>query len=92
MECGQLERGFQEFFKSKMKYYCTGGCKGEADVSGVCQTSSCPKHGKPLTKTYKCEECGMHYLDESIAQKCEAWCKKYKSCNIEYIKEALESK
>jgi len=49
---------------------------------------------------FHCEECklgyldkglgyldkGLGYLDKGIAQKCEEWCRKNKSCNIEYIK------
>jgi len=76
----------------KTVYYCTGGCKGESDTSGVCGTKGCIKHGKPLIKTYKCEECGFHYESEEMAIKCESWCKKYHSCHIEYTKEALENK
>lgn len=33
-------------------YICTGGCKGESETPGVCQTAGCPKEGQPLT------ECG----------------------------------
>jgi len=76
----------------KVVYYCTGGCGGESHNPGFCQSKNCAKHGKPLTKTYKCEECGMHYLEKAIASKCQKWCKKYKSCNIEYIKLAVDNK
>lgn len=41
---------------------------------------------------YQCGECGFHYENEEIAEKCEAWCKKHRSCNIEIIKEAMENK
>ena len=75
----------------KLVYFCTGGCKGESEVSGACNTKGCSRHKKPLTKTYQCEECGMHYLDEDVAKKCEEWCKKYNSCHIDYIKQALEN-
>lgn len=42
---------------------------------------------------YQCEECGFKYADDSTslttgkewAEKCEAWCKKHQSCNIEII-------
>lgn len=31
-------------------YICTGGCRGESETPGVCQTEECPKHGQPLTE------------------------------------------
>ena len=34
---------------------------------------------------YKCEECGLYYKDRTTAKKCEVWCKKHKSCNLEII-------
>ncbi len=45
------------------------------------------KQGKIL---YQCEECKMKYKDEKIAQKCEAWCKKTKSCNVDIIKYSIK--
>jgi len=36
-----------------------------------------------------CKECGMKYHDEATAKKCEEWCKKNKSCNLEIIKYAI---
>ena len=44
------------------------------------------KDGK---KHYVCESCNMAYLDRNLAQKCEDWCNKYKSCNLEIIKHAV---
>ncbi len=41
---------------------------------------------------YKCPECDLHYEGEEIAKKCEAWRKEHKSCNLELIKYATESK
>ena len=40
---------------------------------------------------YQCEECGFHYLDEETAKKCEQWCQKYQSCNLEITKNAVEN-
>lgn len=40
---------------------------------------------------FVCPVCGLHYYDEEIVKKCEAWCTKYKSCNLEFIKHSLES-
>jgi len=39
---------------------------------------------------YQCEQCLMWFHDREIAQKCEDWCKKYKSCNLEIIKQAVK--
>lgn len=41
---------------------------------------------------YQCEECGFHYEDQKLAEKCEAWCKEHKSCNIEITTSAVENK
>jgi predicted ATP-dependent serine protease len=38
---------------------------------------------------YMCEECGMKYKTSKLAKKCEDFCKKYKSCSLEIIKEAV---
>ena len=42
-------------------------------------------------KLYQCEECGLKYDDKEWAEKCEAWCKKYKSCNLEIIDHAIKN-
>lgn len=39
-------------------------------------------------KLYQCEECGLKYPQKEWAEKCEAWCKEHKSCNLEIIKHA----
>ncbi len=39
---------------------------------------------------YKCLRCGWLYRDRLIADKCEAWCKKHKSCNLEIAKHAIK--
>lgn len=41
---------------------------------------------------YRCEECGFHYQDKALAEKCEVWCKEHKSCNIEITSHAEENK
>lgn len=38
---------------------------------------------------YKCPECGLEYKEKEWAEKCEAWCKKHKSCNLEITKHAI---
>lgn len=42
-------------------------------------------------RLYQCEECGFHYLDRVLAEKCEAWCKERKSCNLDITKDAVEN-
>jgi len=39
---------------------------------------------------YQCEECGFKYADEEWAEKCQAWCKEHKSCNLEIIEHAVD--
>lgn len=41
---------------------------------------------------YQCKECGFHYKDKETAEKCEAWCKEHKTCNVEITREAEENK
>lgn len=41
---------------------------------------------------YQCEECSLHYEDKEKAGQCEAWCREHKSCNLEIIQYAEESK
>ena len=38
---------------------------------------------------YQCPKCGLKYKEKEWAEKCEAWCKKYKSCNLEITKYAI---
>ena len=45
--------------------------------------------GKEL---YQCRECGFHYEDKEWADKCEAWCRERKSCNLEIVAHAEENK
>lgn len=41
-------------------------------------------------KLYQCEECGLKYESEKIAEKCRAWCGEHKSCNLDIIKHAVQ--
>ncbi len=45
---------------------------------------------KNNNKYYVCEECSFAYKDKRWAQKCQNWCKKYNSCNIEITKYAVK--
>ncbi len=38
---------------------------------------------------HQCEECGFKYEDKEWAEKCEAWCREHKSCNIEITAHAI---
>ncbi len=40
---------------------------------------------------YACEECGFVYEDRQWAEKCEAWCKEHKSCNLGITKHAVKN-
>ena len=48
--------------------------------------------GSAHKKLSKCPECGLHYEDETRAKECEAWCREHRSCNLEIISHAVESK
>lgn len=39
---------------------------------------------------YQCEECGLKYENEETAEKCQAWCKEHKSCNLDIIKYSIK--
>jgi len=38
---------------------------------------------------FKCGACGMLYNSKAFAKKCEAWCRKHKSCNLKITKHAI---
>ena len=40
---------------------------------------------------FQCEECELKYLEKEWARKCEAWCKEYRSCNLDIIAHAQKS-
>ncbi len=44
---------------------------------------------KKVGELYQCEECDLLYQQPSWAEKCEAWCKKHKSCNLEITSHAV---
>ncbi len=39
---------------------------------------------------YQCEDCDLKYESKEIAEKCEAWCREHKSCNLDIIKYAVK--
>ena len=44
---------------------------------------------KKEDETFVCKECGFSYKIKEFGQKCEDWCKKYHSGNLEITKYAL---
>ena len=47
-----------------------------------------PRSKKQLIR---CGECGFYYADKEWAEKCEAWCKENRSCNLEITSHAVEN-
>ncbi len=45
---------------------------------------------KDKRKYYICKECNFAYKEKQLAEKCEEWCKKHHSCNIEITKNAIQ--
>ena len=45
------------------------------------------KNGKTY---YQCEICMFYYEEKEWAQKCEDYCRKYKSCSLEITKHAVQ--
>lgn len=41
-------------------------------------------------KLYQCKECKLYYKDKDLAKECYKYCKKYKACNINIIKDAVK--
>ena len=39
---------------------------------------------------YECRECGLLYGEKEWARKCEEWCSRHKSCNIDIMKHAIK--
>src|SRR3989344_5618361 len=40
---------------------------------------------------YQCGECSFWYKDKETSEKCQAWCKEHKSCNLEIIKHSIKN-
>lgn len=43
------------------------------------------------SKLHQCNECGLHYLDEAMANKCETFCKMHNACSLEITRYSLEN-
>ena len=44
---------------------------------------------KDNAEWYLCMECGFRYAEREWAEKCEAWCKEHRSCNLEITAHAV---
>ena len=44
---------------------------------------------KMVKEVYICEICNFAYGDKRLAEKCQDWCKKYKSCSLEITKYSM---
>ncbi|MBS3130810.1 hypothetical protein J4212_00100 [Candidatus Woesearchaeota archaeon] len=42
-----------------------------------------------VAQIYVCGECSFAYKEKELAEKCEAWCKGHKSCNIGITKNSV---
>lgn len=40
-------------------------------------------------KVYTCPECRLSYRSKDLAKKCEDWCKKHNSCNLDITKYSI---
>lgn len=43
-------------------------------------------------KLHQCAECGLHYVNEATAKKCEAFCKEHNACSLEITRYSVENK
>ena len=41
-------------------------------------------------KHFYCEVCRLIYKERAWAEKCEDWCRKYKSCNLEITRHSIK--
>lgn len=45
---------------------------------------------KKKERIYQCAICGFRYREKKWKEKCETWCRKYRTCNLEVIKHAVK--
>ena len=41
-------------------------------------------------KYFQCKICKLIYENKNMAEKCQKWCEKYKSCNLAITKSAVK--
>jgi len=51
-------------------------------LGGISPAEMMLKH-QPRSHLYECPECHLKYKEKEWAEKCEAWCREHKSCNLE---------
>lgn len=56
-------------------------------LGGISPAEVLLKHQSQLA-LHECPECHLKYKEEGWAEKCEAWCREHKSCNLEIIANA----
>ncbi|QOJ79030.1 hypothetical protein IG193_00755 [Infirmifilum lucidum] len=44
---------------------------------------------KEVGGLWVCEYCGLKYESRELAESCEAWCRRHRSCNLEIAKHAV---
>ncbi len=59
-------------------------------VSSVPELIDIVKNSLAAKNIYRCSECGFGYNDKAMAERCQAWCKEHKSCNLEIIRHAVK--
>ncbi len=47
---------------------------------------------KKVKNFWICEECKLKYKEKKWAEKCEAWCRKHKTCNLKITKHAIKER
>ena len=48
------------------------------------------KEMKNSQNVHKCHVCGFEYMEKSLAEKCEAWCRVHKSGSTEITRHAVK--
>ncbi|MEK6843351.1 MAG: hypothetical protein AABY04_02595 [Candidatus Micrarchaeota archaeon] len=47
---------------------------------------------KKIGRNFECEDCKLLYEDKAWAKKCEAFCIKFKACNLAITKHSISIK
>lgn len=45
---------------------------------------------KDNVKLYQCEVCKLYYREKEWAERCQEWCEKHNSCNLEITSHAIK--
>lgn len=41
---------------------------------------------------FQCRICGLHYTEKALADRCQEWCSKHDSCNLEIARHSIEAR